>query len=78
MLRGAHCNQQEYLVNGSQIAVGICKRRVNLNGTSVTLQGSLNILHLLQSVSHVRIGVSKGRTDSKGRDTGGMYLVPKP
>lgn len=65
-------------MNGSQIAVGICKRRVNLNGTGVTLQGSLNVLHLLQGVSHVRVGVGEGRTDSKGRDTGGMYLVLKP
>lgn len=43
----AYYSKRKYLVNGSQIAVGICKRRVNLNGTSVTLQGPLDILHLL-------------------------------
>lgn len=47
MLRCTYYNKWEYLVNGSQIAVGICKCRVNLNGTGVTLQGSLDILHLL-------------------------------
>lgn len=64
-------------MNGSQIAVGICKCRVNLNGTSVTLQGSLNILHLLQSVSHVRVGIGKGRTNSK-RENKDLHLVQKP
>lgn len=64
-------------MNGSQIAVRICKCRVNLNGTSVTLQGALNILHLLQSVSHVRVGISKGGTNSKGENKHFIDLAQK-
>lgn len=38
---------QAYLVDGRQVAVGICKGGVDLDGPRVALQRSLNVLHFL-------------------------------
>lgn len=51
-------------MDGSQIAVSISEGRVDLDGTSVALQRPLYILHLLQCVTHVGIGISKCGADS--------------
>lgn len=55
-------------MNGGKIAVCICKGRVYLDGACVTLQSSLNVLHLFQGVAHVGIGISKGRAYSVGEN----------
>lgn len=57
--------KNSHLVDRSQIAVSISKSRVDLDGTGVALQGSLYILHFLQCVAHVRVGISKCRADSE-------------
>lgn len=44
--------------------MGISKGGVDLNGTSVALQCPLHILHFLQCVAHVRVGISKCGADS--------------
>lgn len=56
-----------YLVDRGQIAVSISKGRVNLDGTGVALQRSLYVLHFLQCITHVRVGISEGGTDSKNK-----------
>lgn len=50
-------------MNGGQVAVSICKSRVDLNGTCVALQCPLHILHFFQGVPHVGISISKGWTN---------------
>lgn len=47
--------------------MSISEGRIDLDGTSVALQGSLDILHFLQSISHVGIGISKCGADPKTR-----------
>lgn len=44
--------------------MSISKGRVDLDGSAVTLHGTINVLHLLQSVAHVAIGVRKVGMDS--------------
>ena len=51
-------------MNRSQIAVGVGKGRVDLNGTRVTLEGAVDVLHLLQRIAHVAVGVGKGGLNS--------------
>lgn len=41
----------------------VSKGGVDLNGTCVALQCPLHVLHLLQGVAHVGVGIRKGRTD---------------
>ena len=53
----------DYLVDRRQIAVRIGKRRIDLNSPRVTLQRSVHILHLLQRVAHVAVGIGKRRLD---------------
>lgn len=36
---------------------------IDLNGASVTLQRSLYVLHFLESVAHVAVGIGKCRLD---------------
>ena len=43
--------------------MGIGKGWVDLNGSGVALQGSIDVLHLLQSVTHVAVGISEVRVD---------------
>jgi len=47
-------------VYGGQVAVGISKGRIDLNGASVALKGRLQILHLLQRVAHVGVSIREG------------------
>jgi hypothetical protein len=37
----------------------VSKGRINLDGSGVALQRALDVVHLLQSVAHVAVGVSK-------------------
>ena len=37
--------------------------RVDLDGAGVALEGALHVVHLLQGVAHVGIGVREGRLD---------------
>ena len=39
--------------------MGISKCRVDLDSSSVALHGTLDILHLFERVTHVRISISK-------------------
>ena len=55
-------------MNGSQVTVRIGEGGVDLNGPGVALQGSLDVLHLLQRVAHVGVGVSKRGADPKWGD----------
>lgn len=41
------------LMDGSKVGVSISKGGVNLDGTSVALEGTLNVLHFLECVAHV-------------------------
>ena len=51
-----------------QVAVGIGKGGINLDGPRVALEGGVNILHFLQRVAHVAIGVGKRRLDPFTRE----------
>ena len=55
---------RRYLVDGGQIAVGVGEGRVDLNGPRVALQRSVDVLHLLQRVAHVAVGIGERRLDS--------------
>ena len=55
-------------MDGSEIAVGVGKGGVNLNGTSVALECSIYVLHLLQCVPHVAVGISKVGMDPTERE----------
>jgi len=57
------------LVNGSQVTVGVCERWVDLDGAGVALQRSLHVLHLLQGVAHVGVGVGKCGTYPRAGNT---------
>ena len=46
-------------MDGSKIRVGIGERRIDLNGSRVALKRTVDVLHLLQSVAHVAVSVSK-------------------
>jgi hypothetical protein len=37
----------------------ISKGRIDLDGSGVTLQRALDVVHLLQSVAHVTVGIGK-------------------
>lgn len=50
-------------MNGGQVAVGVGEGGVDLDGAGVALQRSLHVLHLLQRVAHVGVGISKGGAD---------------
>lgn len=52
-------------MNRCQVAVSISKSWIDLDGTSVALQCSLYILHFLQCIAHVGIGISKCGANSK-------------
>ncbi len=42
------------------------ERWIDLNGPGVALKRSLHVVHFLQRVSHVRVGVRKSRLDPDG------------
>lgn len=48
--------------------MGISKGRVDLDGTSVALQRPLHVLHFLQRVAHVGVGISKCGADSADKN----------
>ena len=52
--------------------MGISKGRVYLDGSTVALHGTIHILHLLQSVAHVAVCVSKVGVDPMGREKVGV------
>lgn len=54
------------LMNGSKIGMGIGESRVDLDGSRVALESSLDVLHLFQGVAHVGIGVSERWLDPDG------------
>ena len=45
--------------------MSISEGRVDLYGTSITLHGSLNVLHFLKGIPHVAIGIRKRGMDPK-------------
>ncbi len=51
-------------MNGRQVAVCVGKGWVDLDGSGVAVQGTLHILHLFESVTHVRVGIGKIGVDS--------------
>ena len=44
------------LMDGCKVGVSVGKGWVDLDGTSVALEGTLYVLHLLQGVAHVTVG----------------------
>ncbi len=60
-------------MDGGQVAVSVSKGRVDLDGPAVALHGTIDVLHLLQSVAHVAIRVSKVGVDSR-EGTNSMLL----
>lgn len=54
-------NVARVLVDGGQVGVSIGKGRVNLDGTGIALQGSLDVLHFLEGVAHVTTKRKKGK-----------------
>ena len=56
-------------MDGGQIAMSISKGRVYLDSSGVTLEGTLDILHLLQGVTHIGVSIRK-----RGRDSGNSNL----
>lgn len=53
-------------MDAGQIAVGVCKRRINLYRSGITLQGAGHVLHFLERVPHVGVGVGKCRLNPNG------------
>ena len=51
-------------MDGGKVAVCICKGWVDLYGPRVALHGSRNVLHLLQSVTHVAVRICKVWVDA--------------
>ncbi len=49
--------------------MGVGERGVDLNGARVALQGTLDVVHLLEGVAHVGVGVCEGGLDSEERRT---------
>ena len=43
--------------------MGIGKGRVDLDGSGIALKGSIDVLHLLQGVTHVAVCISKVGVD---------------
>lgn len=39
----------------------ISKGGIDLNGSRITLKGTLDVLHLFKGVTHIRISISKRR-----------------
>ena len=62
-------------MNGGQVAVSVCKGWVDLNSPAVALHGTIDVLHLLQSVPHVAVCISKVGVDSGG---GGGRIITLP
>ena len=58
-----------HLVYGGQVAVGVGEGRVDLNSPGVALECALYVLHLLQCVPHVGVGISKGRRNPVGKES---------
>lgn len=54
------------LMDGGKVGVSICEGWVDLDGTSVALEGALNVLHLLQCVAHVTVNAQANTVLSKG------------
>ncbi len=55
--------------------MGIGKGWVDLNGSGVALQRSTDILHLLESVPHVAVGISKVGVDPENTKTKEYHLL---
>ena len=53
-------------MNGGEVAVRVGEGRVDLDGARVALQRRRDVLHLLQRVAHVAVGVSERRLDADG------------
>ena len=53
-----------------KVAMGVSKGWVDLNSSSVALHGAINILHLLQGVAHVAVGISKVGVDPAWEEGG--------
>ena len=51
------------LVHRREVGVSVRKRGIDLNGPGVALQRALNVVHLLQGVAHVAVGIGEGRLD---------------
>lgn len=51
-------------VHGGKVTVSVCESRVDLDRSRITLDGALHILHLLQRVAHVGVGVGECRANS--------------
>ena len=45
-------------MDGGKVGVSICEGWVDLDGTSVALEGALNVLHLLQCVAHITVNTN--------------------
>ena len=46
-----------------QVGVGVGEGGVDLDGSGVALHGPLDVVHLLEGVAHVGVGVREGRLD---------------
>jgi hypothetical protein len=57
----------------SQVAVSIGECWVDLDGSSVALESSLNVLHFLKSITHVAVSIGKRWLDPK-KNKGYSYL----
>jgi hypothetical protein len=55
----------------------VCKCRVDLYGPGVALEGALYVVHLLQSVTHVGIGVGKRRLNPGEREKKTYNMLPR-
>lgn len=55
--------------------MSVSKGWVDLDGTSIALQSSLDILHLLQRIAHVGIGISKCGADPKIKAKVSVHLI---
>lgn len=56
--------------------MSISKGWVDLNGPTVALHGTIDVLHLFQSVAHVTVRISKVGVDSVGGDQHYLQYLP--
>lgn len=49
--------------------MSVGKGWIDLNGTSVALKSPIDVLHLLQSVTHIAVGISKVGMDPEQTKT---------
>lgn len=54
--------------------MSVCEGGIDLNGASVALKCALNVMHFLQGVAHVGVGIGESRLDPNLKKKSGLIL----